>query len=272
MQKLITLVIFFLMMQPAFSQLGEAKSKARQYKSEKQSRSKSSRRSSESSSVGYDDEEQEEEFDIEGCFFMFELTFQLFKYTGLGLYEALIHPQELQMSRQYDDPWIVSANFDLSGGFDPSDFSYGGGFYFTPSIKGNLGYYSSELRVSKLFDPTGTITTIDWQILQFNLVNLEITRLYFGLGLSHMQDVDLDMFEKVIGLDVKFPDTRLTRWSTQIRWSDNGVPRTEFSTDLRFKILEKSAGNLELLGGIRHLTTFHEKFTFLQSGLSFRLD
>ncbi len=229
----------------AFAQVGEVKERAREHKESGDSGSSSDSWSS-------DGDDELDAFFLEAAWFIIRLPFE-------GLYLAQVH----QLHRRYEEPWRISFETDVSGGFDPS----GNVSLLTPTIRGNWGLLSTQLRYTRVFDMTGTLSTWDWQVVQFNIVNSRSVRLVGGLGFSHEVEIDQTHFEGLGELSVFAMGGRLVPTAV-FRWSGDGYPRKDFSLFADFRPQGHADGpTTSFRLGYQHQNWYGVKFNFIKAGI-----
>ncbi|MDN5211525.1 hypothetical protein QQ020_05670 [Fulvivirgaceae bacterium BMA12] len=230
-----------------YAQVGEVIEKAKENKSG----------SSESSNDGDGDS---------GSFF-FNIFVELTYHTIRGIPIA----QREVLSRKYQEPWLVSLETGFSGGYATAHNTVA----FLPSIQGNWGIFSSELRMNRLFDATGNFQTIDWQVLVFNLVNREKVRLHLGGGFSHHQKTSETFFEYSTGLKLFFKERSISpsisfRWAPDLEQEIN--TRFELNTQISKQIMKTDKFAVNVMAGLVYQKYFETTdFYFMQTGVSFNL-
>ncbi len=99
---------------------------------------------------------------------------------------ALLYDQHLQqIANKANDPTAFSLDVMPHFAFSPDD-NY---FNFLPRIRGTWGVLSTDFRMNYLLDfdegAAETFRTIEWQVLQFNIVPVEEFTLRFSTGLMY---------------------------------------------------------------------------------------
>ena len=232
----------------SFAQVRDVKSRASDYKSNKSS---SSSESSYSYSSGGGD----------GNFFVALFSDVLFGSIINGFSAA----QHAQLNNADVEDWRTSLEVGVSGGLDFGEVE----FFDRQMIRGNWGLFSTQLRRFNVNDVSGAFTTIDWQIVQFNLINLEKVRWVFGLGISHETQVDQTHFEWASEFYVTIKN-KFTPFVTY-RQSEDGYPRREFTGMLEFRPFRKRAAEFSFVGGYVHQKLYDIGFNFASAGVMFRL-
>ncbi len=156
-----------------------------------------------------------------------DITWAVIQLPFKGFY----HWQVDQLERAKLDDWRVSAELEMPVGLDPSRNTY----LILPSARLNWGLFSTQVRYNRLFDETGSFNTLDWQILQFNIVNNDVVRFLYGFGLSHETEIDQTHFESMFELDVFLLDRHLMPSAT-FRWSGDGFPRREIGSRVSYRL------------------------------------
>lgn len=230
------------------AQVGKAKENAR--KSKSGSSSGSSDGESWSSSGGGGD------VGADIAFFLFEITFR-----GVGLIQMNM------LDRKEDEPWIVSLDGSLTAAADPNF----GTVSFTPTVRGTWGLFSTQLRTNRLFDGTGTLQTIDWQVIQLNILSQEYVGLRYGVGLSQEITEDISHFEQYLGLQLHFKE-RMVNPELNVRWSDDGGARLEINALVDWKFQSRKKLDIGVISGYSFQRWYGVPFHMIQTGLSFRIE
>lgn len=247
MNTRITLVaVLVLLLYPVMAQVREVTSRANEYKN-----SGGSSESSYSSSSGSD----------AGRLFLFDL------FAGLArpMVNGLIYAQQSQLSNLDQEPWRTGIEFKLLGGLN-----WGSSTSFNSQhIRGNYGLFSTAIRRFDFNDVSGSFTTIDWQILQLNLINLDEVRWIIGSGISH--EVQVDQTHLEIATELYF--TLGDKWmpSLTYRRSGGGYPRKEFSAMMSYKLQHSDKLETHLTIGYLHQKVYEVPFHYPSIGVSLRI-
>ncbi len=158
--------------------------------------------------------------------------FEIFDFIHL-----MVQGQKDQLSKRFDEPYRVS----LQAGFNGAYYNKEGTYSFIPSIRGNWGLLSTHLRSNTIQDRTGQFQTLDWQVIQFNLVNIPEFTLRAGTGFSYVKDIDDTHHESTVGFEGHINQRSINpflyfRWSND--YNTNDVPRLEISPGVDFKIMQ----------------------------------
>ncbi len=247
MKKTIATFFFLLSILCASSQVREVKSRATSYKE--------SSKDSSSGSRSYDGDDA-------GDAFLVELFAQLFTEVIFGgIYSGVYAAQYGQLVNADIEDWRVSGEFKMSGGLNIGNVN----FFDSQMIRGNWGLFSTQLRRMNVNDVSGGFTTIDWQILQLNLINLKNVRWLVGAGFSHETEVDQTHFEFATELHVSLSDKFMP--SLTYRASGDGHPREEFSGILEYRPFRGKSTEVAFSGGYLYQQLYGIDFHFPSVGV-----
>ena len=87
------------------------------------------------------------------------------------------------------------------------DADFGSGFknkawQFTTAARLNWGIFGTDLRYNSLFDTTGTLNSLDWQIVVIR-IPVQSFNLEYGLGLLNLPGRQQSYTSQAIGFDLK---------------------------------------------------------------------
>lgn len=235
MKRIISTSFFMLCSFFALSQVQKVKSRALSYKESNKS----------SSLVSNNDNE--------GNSFLVEL------FTDVifgSIYNGLYYAQYGQLKNADIEDWRISSEFKALGGLNLGNIN----FLNSQMIRGNWGLFSTQLRRINVNDVSSGFTTIDWQILQLNLINLKNVRWVLGAGLSHETEVDQTHFEFATELHISISN-RFLPYLTY-RASGNRYPREEFSGMLEYRPFRTSSNEISLSGGYLYQRLYGIDFHF----------
>jgi hypothetical protein len=196
-----------------------------------------------------------------GSDFTSELFF-IFEWTGK-------HQRDV-LSRREDEPWLVSLEMFLSGAY----FLQYNNIVVIPSAKLHWGMFSTDLRYFRMQDETGFFETLDWQVLQLNLINQKSVRLYGGIGFSHEYFTESFYPEYGLGIDIHINDRKINpmfMYRISKDYTTSVTPRKEISGEILTKIVRLR--NIELLWdiGLIYQKYYSEsEFYFIKTGLVIR--
>lgn len=233
----------------AQAQVGKAKENAREYKS-----GSSGSRSSGSSEGGSSSDAGSEIIAIIG----WEIVQLPFKAMYLG--------QADQLLKARTEDWRISFEGRMLGGYDVfRDVTL-----IQPNVRGNWGLFSTQLRYNRIFDDTGVLSTWDWQVVQFNLVNNQDVRIIFGMGLSHEIEIDQTHFEGSTSFTL-FLNDRVWAPTLEYRWSGDGIPRREFSAILDYRPRNENNIFNNFFVGYVHQNWYRVPFDMISAGVGFKI-
>lgn len=231
------------------AQIRDVKSRASSYKSNSSS-SSDSNTSSWSTSSG-----------DAGGLFLLDVFTGLMDVTFSGLYHA--HQNQLQFKDIED--WRTGWEFGINGGLNYNEVN----FFNSQFIRGNHGLFSTQFRRFDVSDVSGSFTTLDWQILQLNLINLEKVRWVAGAGISHETEIDQTHFE--FATEFSFTIGNKLKPTFGFRRSDDGYPRKEFSSFLTYRPFYDKKAEVNFSVGYVHQKLYDIPFNLIGIGIGLNL-
>lgn len=244
-QKFVYLLILVFWGQLGYSQLREVKSRATAFKNT----SSSSRSDYYSSNSGE-------------SLFLFDLFVGIFKPLVTGVSYA----QKRQIEFASDDEWRRSIEFKVNGGIGLQRTD----LFNSQAFRGNYGLFSTQVRRFNVNDVSGSFTTLDWQILQLNLINTENVRWVLGGGFSHEIEIDQSHFEWTTELYISIFNKKLVP-GVQYRRSGDGYPRTEFSALTEYRPFRSKGAEFAFNLRYVYQKLYDIPFDFASVGISFYL-
>ena len=130
-----------------------------------------------------------------------QIVKSILEFVFIGIYQL----QKETLSNAKSNPKLVSfESINKIGAFAPEN-----GLLLAPHLRGNWGIISTDFRLQSIHDKTGTLTTQDWQVIRFNLP-IEIVKISYGLGVSHLREYSHSYFEQTIRGEVRFTEQKGT--------------------------------------------------------------
>lgn len=248
MKRLTLGYLLLLLCISSFAQIRAVKSRATSYKS-----SKSVGTSSSDSYYASDDDD--------GSFFGELIGQAIFG----GIYRGFSSAQHYQLNNAWEEDWRISAEFKLSGGVNFGTVNY----FDQQMIRGNYGLFSTQVRRMNVNDVSGGFTTIDWQILQLNLINRSSVRWVLGGGISHEVEVDQTHFEYATELYISV--NKMFMPFLTYRKSGDGYPREEFTANLEIRPFRDQINEFSFSAGYLYQRLYGIDFHFPSLGVGFYL-
>lgn len=245
MKRIFTTTFLVLFIFCALGQVRDVKSRASAYKSG--SSSSSDGGSSYSGDVDW---------------FFVEVFADLFTEVIFGSFS---NAQFNQLQNADVEDWRISGEFKIAGGLNFGNVNY----FDRQMIRGNWGLFSSQLRRMNVNDVSGGFTTIDWQILQFNLVNQRNVRWLVGAGISHEVEIEQTHFEFATELYVSTSDKFMPYLT--YRASGDGYPREEFSAMVEYRPFRARTNEMAFSGGYLYQRLYGIDFHFPSVGVVLHL-
>lgn len=176
------------------------------------------------------------------------ILFQLFQYSYQSIASFFQYQKFLINSRQESNPRIKSIDLLPQLG---TSFAYPSAVP-TPEIRANWGLISTQIRYFYLHEfNRGNYATLDWQVLQFNLISKFNTYLRLGIGFS--RDMYLKENFTEFGLNSDFKLSEKISCVLQGRYAPNfsgtNAFRTEFGIQLAYKLNERENGRTFITTG-----------------------
>ncbi|MCF8296288.1 MAG: hypothetical protein K9J13_01980 [Saprospiraceae bacterium] len=197
-----------------------------------------------------------------------DLFFDIIVFGGIELHKHY-------MDQQYDIPRVKSIEFMPQFAFNPPST-----YSMLPRIRGNLGLFSTDIRYNFMLE-TSSINgadlykTVDWQIIELNLVLTEAVNIRVGTGFMYEDFTDSYFNEHTGAVDFYLNDNALIIGSElryAIEYESGFVPRTEGSLNLNYRIF-----NFNNLAGYANLGCLYQDYYHkvdvwsVQGGLNFKI-
>jgi hypothetical protein len=149
-------------------------------------------------------------------------------------------------------PLVTSFDFIPQFGYHPPS-----SLIAMPRIRGNWGLFSTDARFTSLIEITSNGTdffnTIDWQVLQLNVLVTKPVVLRIGTGLMYETYSKSAFSEHSIGLDVFLDDFKY-RINNEFRiasdYSNGNIPRIEGSTAFNYAVIQSDNLDAYVLIGV----------------------
>jgi hypothetical protein len=198
-----------------------------------------------------------------------------FIYFFADVLNGLVSWQQYKLQKKDENPYTVSLDIISQVAVQPSRY-----YLYNPRLRGNWGLFSTDFRINYLLQETanGTddLSSIDWQVLQLNIVT---TRNVIGrVGGGFMKENfggRQSFFESTYGLFIQSNSKKIGA-SIEYRLAQdfvtNQIPRRELSAQFEKRLFSRGYWNTYLtLGGVYQ--NYYEKTYVwgIQAGLAFRI-
>lgn len=199
----------------------------------------------------------------DGDFFLVQLVGELMFGSIINGFSSA---QFYQLNNSNSENWRISFEAKLNGGINFSQVE----FFDSQTIRGNYGLFSMQLRRFNVNDVSGSFTTLDWQLLQLNIINREKIRWVVGLGISHETQINQTHLEWVSEFSLSMLENK---WMPQfaLRQSGDGYPRTEFSAMLEYRPFRNRRNEFSFNAGYVYQDLYDIPFHFPSMGVGFRI-
>ncbi|NOS92659.1 MAG: hypothetical protein HOP30_12100 [Cyclobacteriaceae bacterium] len=183
--------------------------------------------------------------------------------------------QKYKLDKRSENEYIVSLDVIAQAAVQPSRY-----YLMNPRIRGNWGLFSTDFRINYLLEEkiTGNedLTTIDWQILQLNLVT---TRHVIGrIGGGFMKENfggQESFFESTYGVFFQSGQKHLganLEYRLAQDFTTGAIPRRELGAHFEYRLASKGYWNTYLtMGGVYQ--QYYESVSVwgIQAGLALRV-
>ena len=248
MKKVLIIVItgLILFLSNVHGQVDDIKENARKEKDHK--------RSSGTGDYSYDDGDESfgDELSDEmcGCFF------DIFMFLA---WEAIGSVQNAVMEQKSVYPYVSSLEAKVWGGISSDEET----FFISPGLQGNWGIFSTDFRFTYLDDNTGTLNSLDWQILKLN-VPVKTFKASAGVGFTSLTDLAVSYFEYTFGSELHIFRDKVVL-SGEYRGTSENDNSEVFRREVNFQVdyLTNSFGRFHLspMAGFR-FQEYHESIDY----------
>ncbi|MCW3807482.1 hypothetical protein [Plebeiibacterium marinum] len=176
-----------------------------------------------------------------------EIVFGVVKGVGFITIEA----QRTALENRDVIPNLISMETTLDYGTTFQDIT------FNPSLRLNWGIFATDFRYALLHDNTGSLESLDWQMLVAR-IPVKNLKLNYGVGFTSIMSPKTSYFESSAGFDLNLFESTLN-FNANYRW-------TERKSEKRYRQELKFTGDVEVLNNGRlHLSpmvgvTYQEYF------------
>lgn len=168
-----------------------------------------------------------------------------------------------QLARSKDEVWINSMELKYTAGYEASSST----LLTQPKLRANWGLISTELRLNKIRDKHDSFSSIDWQLVKFNVINNDVARMSLGIGISNEEGVKDYHTEKTIDLSIFLMNRQLIP-TFSFRQSGDGNPRREISAEIEYRFRSlKDSWNLSLQ--FTNQNWYGESFNYIGLGIGY---
>jgi hypothetical protein len=197
-------------------------------------------------------------------------------YFFIDLFRLVGEAQRMKLQKADSIKRIISLESFFQGAIQPSTY-----YLFNPRIRGNWGLFSTDFRMNYLVEEktdsvTHDLTTLDWQIIQLNLITTRNFTARVGAGnLYERFGSKQSFFEWTTGISF-YSNSQTIVANMEYRvakdFLTNDIPRREINFSLEKQIF--NAGGLRgyaTLGGVYQRYYQSVSVWGLQTGLVIRI-
>jgi hypothetical protein len=189
----------------------------------------------------------------------------------VNFFPLMIDAHKDMIERKEAEPWLVGLDLSLNGAYNSDNTTT----LLLPSIRGNWGLFSTQMRWNNLQDNTGSFKTFDWQIIQFNVVATPNANFRIGTGISVIKETSETVNEHFMGLDLHFKERKINP-TMEFRWSENydtnSKPRFEFNIGSEFNIATYGRLDLNVMAGYLYQKYYSDiSFHLIRTGINIHI-
>lgn len=173
-------------------------------------------------------------------------------------------------------PRVVSFEVFAHGAMQPSNY-----YLALPRVRGNWGLFSTDFRFNYLYQQDqgqgySDLSTIDWQVLQFNILNSKYVLAHVGFGTMYeLFGAHQHFFEWTTGMSIMTNAQRLNfNWEFReaADYQTGAFPRREFNLSVEKQLFRAGRWRGYLtVGGLYQRYYSSVSVWGLQSGLTMRV-
>ncbi len=178
-----------------------------------------------------------------------------------------VEAQKAALQNRDKIPNLISLETNLDYGTNFEEIT------FNPSIRANWGIFASDFRYSLLHDNTGSLQSLDWQVLVAR-IPIKTLKLNYGIGFTSLLDPKITYFESSTGFDLNICESRLNimanyRWTAR---KDEERYRQEFKFTTDYQIMNNGVFHLSPMIGITYQEYFKkDRYMLFNVGVKIRI-
>lgn len=184
-----------------------------------------------------------------------------------GLAFISIEAQKSVLYNKESHPNLVSFQADLDYGTNFSELT------FNPSFRANWGLLATDFRYALLHDNTGSLESLDWQVLILR-IPIKNIKLNYGIGFTSIMNPKSTYFESSAGFDINLNERKLNL-SGNYRWTSRKTDyryRQEVKFTADYKIMQKDIFSISPMIGITYQEYFkQDSYLLFNAGVRVRL-
>lgn len=153
------------------------------------------------------------------------------------MFFAIVASQQAVLETRDEYPERVSLEWHGTLG----DNMVGQAQLFNTGIKGNWGIFSTDFKFQYLYETLDDLSIYDWTVLMVR-IPIGPVKFEYGVGNIHVYELNFDYFKQHIGIDVRFPNSKVTAASSY-HWTD-GDFRESFNARLDYQLFQANSFRL----------------------------
>lgn len=190
-------------------------------------------------------------------------------FTGVvkGLGFITIKAQKAVLENADQTPNLISLETGLDYGTNLNELT------FNPSVRGNWGIMATDFRYSLLHDNTGSLQSLDWQVLVLR-IPIKNLKLNYGIGFTSLLDPKTTYFESSTGFELNLMESKLN-FISNYRWTSRKSEeryRQEVKLTGDCQIFENKLFHISPMAGFTYQKYFNtNSYLFFNVGIKFRI-
>ena len=157
-----------------------------------------------------------------------------------------------------------------------ADFDYGTNFSeltFNPSFRANWGLLATDFRYALLTDNTGSLESLDWQVLILR-IPIKNIKLNYGIGFTSLMSPKSTYFESSTGFDISLYQSKINL-SGNYRWTSRKMDyryRQEVKFTGDYQIIQKNRFRISPMIGITYQDYFkRDSYLLFNAGVRVKI-
>lgn len=184
------------------------------------------------------------------------------------IFSGLENVQYNVLSKSVDQPELISLETMIHAGYDINRKN----LQIMPAIRYNYGLVSTFFRYTYMEDVTGQFQTIDWQILQLNIITTKPFNLRIGSGIYWEPITGMVYNDHMADFGLHFMDRRINA-QFEYRYCKDyitlAIPRTEANIKVDYRFLMTNRFDFNVMGGFVYQNYYSGvEFSFFQLGIN----
>ena len=192
-----------------------------------------------------------------------DIMYGVIKVVGFITYEA----QKTALENKDITPNLISIEVGLDYGTTFQDLT------FNPSLRLNWGIFATDFRYALFQDNTGSLESLDWQVLVAR-IPIKNLKLNYGVGFTSVLSPKTSYFESSTGFDLSLLDNKLNV-NANYRWTEKKTEkryRQEIKFTGDYQMVETGALHVSPMIGVTYQEYFNrDRYLLFNVGVKIRI-